>query len=94
MHGGRISGFFKGFSAATYHAGTAVPDSEVTTPEEAARQKRILVATINSILPKLPDFTDLLINPPPKNAMNTTAGPLDPPLGATRLSKFSTLEIK
>jgi serine/threonine-protein phosphatase 6 regulatory subunit 3 len=46
-----------------------------------------LDATIASILPRLADFTDLLVNPPNKIPVMTTAGLLDPPLGQARLRK-------
>ncbi len=57
------------------------------SPEDAAKQKAVLDATLVSILPWLDKFTDLLVNPPNMSPMKTTAGLLDPPLGQTRLSK-------
>jgi uncharacterized protein YciW len=74
-----------GYSAATYNAGL---EPEQVSPEERERQKQILAATIDSILPKIDAFTQLLVNPPKKNPVRSTAGVLDPPLGATRLSEL------
>ena len=60
--------------------------NEIST-EDAAKQEMTLNAILDAILPFLPEFTNLLTNPPALAPMNTTAGLLDPPLGQTRLSK-------
>lgn len=76
-------------SAATFCAGAGESGGESTlTPEEIAQQQELLEATIASILPRLKDFTDLLVDPPNKNPVKTTAGLLEPPLGQARLRKF------
>jgi len=54
--------------------------------DEAVRQQRLLDETVGAILPRLPDFTRLLTSPPFRSPLKTTAGTLEPPLGATRLS--------
>ena len=47
------------------------------------------------LFPRLPDFTRLLTSPPFRSPLKTTAGTLEPPLGATRLSKTDSLpELK
>jgi len=74
--------------------GAGVGESSVEpapSPEELAKHQQLLEATIASILPHLQDFTNLLVKPPNKVAMKTTAGLLDPPLGQARLRKFYLL---
>ena len=71
-----------GFSAASYNS----MEPEQTTPEDRERQRQILDATIDSILPRVESFTRLLTEPPRREAVRNSAGVLDPPLGATRLS--------
>ena len=76
-----------GFSAASYAAGSIGSDGgDATTPEEEEKQRRILSATLSAVAPRVADFTELLLNPPAKATVKTTAGVLDPPLGATRLN--------
>lgn len=78
-------------SASNYCAGAGGGESSgdpTLSPEELAQQQQLLEATIVSILPRLQDFTDLLVEPPNKVAMKTTAGLLDPPLGQARLRKL------
>jgi len=78
-------------SAANFCAGAGGGESSgepALSPEELAQQQQLLEATIASILPRLQDFTDLLVEPPNKVAVKTTAGLLDPPLGQARLCKF------
>ena len=53
--------------------------------QEEAKQKELLDSTIESILPRVEDFTRLLTDPPVKPPVKSTAGILDPPLGQTRL---------
>ena len=60
-------------------------NSSEMSSEDAAKQKATLNAILDGIVPWLPKFTDLLVNPPALAPMNTTAGLLDPPLGLTRL---------
>ena len=72
------------FSASAYNP--AGSDPELTSPEELEKQQKVLVASIQAILPRIKDFTSLLEQPPSKMAIKSTAGVLDPPLGATRLS--------
>ena len=63
--------------------------SNELSAEDAAKAEAVLKAILDAILPWLPNFTGLLLNPPPLAPMNTTAGLLDPPLGQTRLRKSS-----
>ncbi len=74
-------------AAAMFGGGLNTADEAAVSPEEEAKQQKLFEATIESILPRIQDFADLLLKPPPKPAIKTTAGLLDPPLGATRLSK-------
>lgn len=62
-----------------------IPEPEPLTPAELASAKKLLDATVASLVPRLGDITRLLVEPPRKAAVRTTAGVLDPPLGATRL---------
>lgn len=79
-------------SAATFCAGAGESGGESTlSPEEIAQQQQLLEATIASIMPRIQDFTDLLVDPPNKNPVKTTAGTLEPPLGQARLRKFALL---
>jgi hypothetical protein len=48
-------------------------------------KERVVKSTTESILGRLKDFHDLLLNPPKKPSMNTTVGTLEVPLGNTRL---------
>ncbi len=77
-----------GFSAATmFSAGGAENNNcETSTPEEQERQRALLDDTVQAILPRIEDFTRLLRAPPQKGVLRSSAGALDPPLGATRLS--------
>jgi len=58
------------------------------TPNQADidRQQQVLQSTVECILPRLPQITSLLINPPYKPPVHTTCGVLKVPLGKTRLS--------
>ncbi|XP_067001625.1 serine/threonine-protein phosphatase 6 regulatory subunit 3 isoform X2 [Anabrus simplex] len=58
---------------------------EETGPGENELPPRVVLSTAGAILPRLKDFHSLLLDPPPKPAVKTTAGLLDPPLGNTRL---------
>ena len=61
---------------------------------DISRQLAVLEKTVETILPHLSSLSNLLRNPPEKPPFRTTAGLLDPPLGATRLALaklFSTL---
>jgi len=60
-------------------------NSNELSSEDAAKQEATLKAILDAILPWLPQFTELLVNPPSLAPMSTTAGLLDPPLGRTRL---------
>jgi len=61
-------------------------NSNELSPEDFAKQEAILKAILDAIMPWLPDFTKLLVDPPHMTPMKTTAGLLDPPLGQTRLN--------
>jgi len=50
------------------------------------RQEKVQASTVRTLAPRLPELVTLLNNPPAKPAVPTTAGTLNPPLGATRLS--------
>merc|ERR1719318_1107414 len=58
------------------------------TPNQADidRQQAVLQATVDCLIPRLPQITALLITPPPKPPVHTTWGVLKVPLGRTRLS--------
>ncbi|KAF4519046.1 hypothetical protein B566_EDAN001632 [Ephemera danica] len=53
--------------------------------EGCEEQQRTAHNTARAILPHLAELHDALLHPPKKNAVRTTAGVLDPPLGNTRL---------
>ncbi|KAJ9574671.1 hypothetical protein L9F63_008203, partial [Diploptera punctata] len=57
---------------------------EVSTGENEQPSK-VVLSTTAAILPRLRDFHNLLLDPPHKSPVKTTAGTLDPPLGNTRL---------
>ena len=76
--------YFSFFSGAEFNSQN---NSNELSSEDAAKQEATLKAILDAILPWLPQFTELLVNPPLLAPMNTTAGLLDPPLGQTRLSK-------
>lgn len=63
-------------------------DQETGNSNEAdiARQQAVLEKTVETILPRLGALSNVLQNPPVKASFRTTAGLLDPPLGATRLA--------
>jgi len=50
------------------------------------RQQAVRQSTVECIIPRLNQFTDLLLNPPYKPPVRNSCGLLDPPLGRTRLS--------
>ena len=54
---------------------------------DVATKQRLLDETVGAVIPRLLDFTRLLTSPPFRSPLKTTAGTLEPPLGATRLSK-------
>jgi len=58
------------------------------TPNQADidRQQAVLQTTVDCLIPRLPQITALLINPPYKPPVHTTWGVLKVPLGRTRLS--------
>eukprot|EP00090_Calanus_glacialis_P000849 TRINITY_DN1059_c0_g1_i2.p1 TRINITY_DN1059_c0_g1~~TRINITY_DN1059_c0_g1_i2.p1 ORF type:complete len:1001 (-),score=360.21 TRINITY_DN1059_c0_g1_i2:284-3286(-) len=58
------------------------------TPNQADidRQQAVLQTTVECLIPRLPQITALLINPPYKPPVHTTCGVLNVPLGRTRLS--------
>ena len=45
---------------------------------------QVMSVTVLTVVPRLPEIVALLANPPAKPAVHTTAGILNPPLGATR----------
>jgi hypothetical protein len=58
-----------------------------SSPESAERTQRLEQAALKTVLPRINELTELLVNPPKKSAVTTTVGVLDPPFGAARLSK-------
>ncbi|XP_040571818.1 serine/threonine-protein phosphatase 6 regulatory subunit 3 [Lepeophtheirus salmonis] len=48
--------------------------------------KEVRETIIEALVPAIPSFTSLLLDPPSKPTLRTTAGVLETPLGATRLS--------
>jgi len=58
------------------------------TPNQADidRQQAVLQTTVECLIPRLPQMTALLINPPYKPPVHTTCGVLNVPLGRSRLS--------
>lgn len=58
---------------------------EPMTALDAERLAQGVSATLAALTPRLKDFHQLLVNPPPMKPMLTTVGTLDPPLGNARL---------
>lgn len=58
---------------------------EQMTELDADRLNKGVDGVLAAITPRLADLTNLLVNPPIKPAFSTTVGPLEPPLGWTRL---------
>ncbi|XP_020629386.1 serine/threonine-protein phosphatase 6 regulatory subunit 3-like [Orbicella faveolata] len=58
---------------------------EPMTPLDAERLAQGVSATLAALTPRLKDFHQLLVDPPPMKPMLTTIGTLDPPLGNARL---------
>ncbi|XP_076343854.1 phosphatase 6 regulatory subunit 1-like protein fmt isoform X12 [Tachypleus tridentatus] len=55
------------------------------TQLDAERISKGVNKVLAAVVPRLSDFHNLLLNPPPKSSILTTVGTLDPPLGYTRL---------
>ncbi|KAK7870635.1 hypothetical protein R5R35_009131 [Gryllus longicercus] len=62
-----------------------VGDQAEETSGEKEQPSKIVLSTSHAILPYLKDLHNLLLDPPQKPSVKTTAGALDPPLGNTRL---------
>lgn len=58
---------------------------EPMTALDAERLAQGVSATLAALTPRLKDFHQLLVDPPPMRPMLTTIGTLDPPLGNARL---------
>ncbi|KAL9984425.1 hypothetical protein ACROYT_G006713 [Oculina patagonica] len=58
---------------------------EPMTALDAERLAQGVSATLAALTPRLKDFHQLLVDPPPMKPMLTTIGTLDPPLGNARL---------
>ncbi|XP_067038795.1 serine/threonine-protein phosphatase 6 regulatory subunit 3-like isoform X3 [Acropora muricata] len=58
---------------------------EPMTALDAERLAQGVSATLAALTPRLKDFHQLLVDPPPMKPMLTTVGTLDPPLGNARL---------
>ncbi|XP_049763166.1 serine/threonine-protein phosphatase 6 regulatory subunit 3 isoform X1 [Schistocerca cancellata] len=56
-----------------------------TLCSDSERTSKVILSTTNTIIPRLKDFHNLLLDPPHKPSIKTTAGVLDPPVGITRL---------
>lgn len=56
-----------------------------TLCSDSERISKVILSTTNTIIPRLKDFHNLLLDPPHKPSIKTTAGVLDPPVGMTRL---------
>lgn len=74
----------------TYGNGTGSTSSNGQVVEEVSNGENeqpptVVLSTTAAILPRLRDFHNLLLDPPHKPPVRTTAGTLDPPLGNTRL---------
>ena len=50
------------------------------------RQEAVVASTVQSLIPRLPQLTSLLLSPPYKPPVSTTAGVLAVPLGRSRLA--------
>jgi len=55
------------------------------TAADIQHQEEIVVQTVEILVPRLPQIVQLLANPPAKAPVATTAGPVNPPFGASRL---------
>nr|CAD7441326.1 unnamed protein product [Timema bartmani] len=63
------------------------------TSGENEHPAQVVLHTTMAILPRLKDFHQLLLDPPRKAAVRTTACVLDPPLGNTRLQVARLLSV-
>jgi len=71
---------------AGYYPYTTDQETGNSNVADIARQQAVLEKTVETILPRLGALSNVLQNPPLKASFRTTAGLLDPPLGATRLA--------
>ncbi|XP_069705190.1 serine/threonine-protein phosphatase 6 regulatory subunit 3 isoform X2 [Periplaneta americana] len=58
---------------------------EIAGSAENEQPSKVVLSTASAVLPRLKDFHNLLLDPPHKPPVKTTAGTLDPPFGNTRL---------
>lgn len=59
--------------------------TDQVSPLDAERLTKGVLRVQSAIVPRLGDFHAILLDPPPKPAIETTAGIIKTPLGATRL---------
>jgi len=61
---------------------------EDTAPPQAEldRQQAVVESTVECIVARVPQLTAILVTPPPRAPVTTTAGTLTPPLGKARLA--------
>ena len=58
----------------------------VNCQPDIERQEAVVASTVQSLIPRLPQLTSLLLSPPYKPPVSTTAGVLAVPLGRSRLA--------
>ena len=64
---------------------TSEPET-VNCQADIERQEGVVRSTVECLVPRLPQLTALLLSPPPKPSVTTTAGVLTVPLGKSRLA--------
>lgn len=64
---------------------TSEPET-VNCQADIERQEGVVRSTVECLVPRLPQLTALLLAPPPKPSVTTTAGVLTVPLGKSRLA--------
>ena len=58
----------------------------VNCQPDIERQEAVVISTVQSLIPRLPQLTSLLVSPPYKPPVPTTVGVLEVPLGRSRLA--------
>ena len=68
-----------------FYSYSAEPET-VNCAADIERQEAVVASTVAALTPRLPELTQLLLRPPAKAAVATTAGLLPVPLGKSRLA--------